>query len=220
MDLRELLPLFPLGAVLYPGVLLPLHIFEQRYRDLVKALVELPGGAPREFGVIAIRSGREVGAAGVAALYPVGCTAVLATVSPLPDGRFDIVCIGSRRFELLGVEPAGTSYLTGSVRRLDDPDGHGATDLAASVARDLERYRQLIGISGDEPDPTDPRQLSYQVASTLRLDLAERQALLQSPDNAARLRAERALLRRELGLVRALGAVPALGLSRAAYTLN
>ena len=67
-----MLPLFPLGAVLYPGMLLPLHIFEERYRQLVRDLLD--GAEPRRFGVIAIRKGRETGIDGVHSLYEIGCT--------------------------------------------------------------------------------------------------------------------------------------------------
>jgi len=75
----EMLPLFPLGAVLYPGMLLPLHIFEERYRQLVRDLLERP--EPRRFGVIAIRKGRETGIDGVHSLYGIGCTASEPTAS-------------------------------------------------------------------------------------------------------------------------------------------
>ncbi len=68
--MSETLPLFPLGTVLFPGLLLPLHIFEERYRQLVRDLVRQP--EPRRFGVVAIREGRETGIDGVAALYEIG----------------------------------------------------------------------------------------------------------------------------------------------------
>src|ERR1035438_2823165 len=70
-SMSEMMPLFPLGAVLYPGMLLPLHIFEERYRQLVRDLLDGPD--PRRFGVIAIRKGRETGIDGVHSLYEVGC---------------------------------------------------------------------------------------------------------------------------------------------------
>ena len=72
---RLTLPLFPLGSVLYPGLVLPLQIFEERYRQLVADL--LAGPEPRKFGVIAIRHGRETGIGGVSELYATGCTAVV-----------------------------------------------------------------------------------------------------------------------------------------------
>ncbi|HMC71324.1 MAG TPA: LON peptidase substrate-binding domain-containing protein, partial [Mycobacteriales bacterium] len=92
------LPLFPLGTVLFPGVPLPLHIFEERYLTLVRELVALHEGASRRFGVVAIREGREVGADSVRAFYPVGCTAELRNVEEYDDGRFDIVTVGASRF--------------------------------------------------------------------------------------------------------------------------
>ena len=87
--MSEMLPLFPLGAVLYPGMLLPLHIFEERYRQLVQDLLD--GPEPRRFGVIAIRKGRETGIDGVHSLYEIGCAATLRRVDRHDDGRFDIV---------------------------------------------------------------------------------------------------------------------------------
>jgi len=130
----ERIPLFPLGAVLYPGLMLPLHIFEDRYRALVRDLVagrddqvgnqlgNQPNneGAPY-FGVVAIRAGREVGAAGVeglSALHEVGCTAELRGVEEYEDGRDDIVTTGSRRFRLLGLDTY-KAYLQAEVEWLD-----------------------------------------------------------------------------------------------------
>ena len=73
--MSERLRLFPLGTVLFPGMVLPLHIFEDRYRQMVHELLDSP--EPRRFGVIAIRKGRETGIEGVSSLYEVGCTATL-----------------------------------------------------------------------------------------------------------------------------------------------
>src|SRR5246127_3126755 len=96
--MSETLPLFPLGTVLFPGLLLPLHIFEDRYRQLVRDLLD--GPEPRRFGVIAIRKGRETGIDGVSALYEVGCAALLRRVERDEDGRFDIITAGTDRFRL------------------------------------------------------------------------------------------------------------------------
>src|SRR5206468_10269941 len=94
--MAEMLPLFPLGAVLYPGMLLPLHIFEERYRQLVRDLLDDP--EPRRFGVIAIRKGRETGIDGVQSMYEIGCTAVLRRVEQHEVGRCEIVTVGSDMF--------------------------------------------------------------------------------------------------------------------------
>src|ERR1700750_422860 len=111
----EMLPLFPLGAVLYPGMLLPLHIFEERYRQLVGDLLD--GPEPRRFGVIAIRKGRETGIYGVRSLYEIGCTATVRRVERHEDGRFDIVTVGTQRFRLVGLDQT-RPYLQGQAEDL------------------------------------------------------------------------------------------------------
>lgn len=209
------LPLFPLGTVLVPGLVLPLHIFEPRYRLLVEALMALPEGAERQFGVVAIRSGHEVGADGVKALYAIGCTAELREVTPYSDGRYDLVSVGQTRFRLLGLdEDAGTPYTTGLVELLDEPDGdEDVTLLAGAVTRRFGDYRERLGVEVTEL-PEDPRVISYLVAAAVVLDLPERQGLLEQPTTTGRLRAEIDLLRRERALVGAFRALPAVDLVR------
>jgi ATP-dependent Lon protease len=101
----ELIPLFPLGTPLFPGIVLPLQIFEPRYRRLMRDLLRLPeAGDRRFFGVVAIRQGWEVEQVAPAeALYDIGCTARVQAVRPLPDGGFRIVTVGGERFRLLDV---------------------------------------------------------------------------------------------------------------------
>ena len=88
------LPLFPLGTVLFPGLVLPLHVFEERYRSLVRDLMALPTGSPREFGVVAIRRGWEVDSGSPITLYDVGCTAAVREITEHEDGKFDLVTVG------------------------------------------------------------------------------------------------------------------------------
>lgn len=208
------LPLFPLGTVLVPGLVMPLHIFEPRYRVLVEALVSLPQDAPRRFGVVAIRSGREVGG-GATALHAVGCTAELREVTPYSDGRFDIVTVGETRFRLVGLDDdAGTPYLTGVVELLDEPDGEG--DLPALTGRVVEQfaaYREALSVEASEL-PDDPRVVSYLVAAAAVLDLPTRQHLLEVPTTAERLAAEVGLLKRERSLIEAFGSLPATDLAK------
>jgi hypothetical protein len=101
----ELIPLFPLGTPLFPGVVLPLQIFEPRYRRLMHDLLALPeAGDRRFFGVVAIRQGWEVEEIAPAeALYDIGCTARVQAVRPQPDGGFRVVTVGGERFRLLDV---------------------------------------------------------------------------------------------------------------------
>jgi hypothetical protein len=101
----EMIPLFPLGTPLFPGVVLPLQIFEPRYRRLMHDLLALPeAGDRRFFGVVAIRQGWEVEQIAPAeALYDIGCTARVQAVRPQSDGGFRIVTVGGERFRLLDV---------------------------------------------------------------------------------------------------------------------
>jgi uncharacterized protein len=219
------LPLFPLGSVVVPGQVLPLHVFEPRYRSLVQDLQALPEGA-REFGVVAIRAGREVGEDGVVALHEVGTVVRLHRVSPYPDGRYDVVGVGTGRFRVRDVAH-DRPYLVGLVDRLaDDPgDADEAALLAASTTDALTTYLRALGAAAggetEVPDlPDEPRALSYVVAAGTRIDLDDRQALLEVPDDAGRLRAALGLLRREVRLMRALRAVPAPELARVPLSPN
>jgi Lon protease-like protein len=214
----EPLPLFPLGhTVLFPGVVLPLHVFEERYRELVRTLVELPEGARRRFGVVAIRQGWEVGEDAVSALHEVGCAAELRRVSRYPDGRYDIVTLGTDRFQLRSVDRKSRPYLVGAVDWLpaEPPpaDLTGLTGLAAAVAALFARYVEAAaGLQGrlTEPAelPDDPVELGYAVAAGAVLTLEDRQALLAAETTRTRLRAELRLLKRETTMVRRLRALP------------
>ncbi|MEH0820595.1 MULTISPECIES: LON peptidase substrate-binding domain-containing protein [unclassified Micromonospora] len=215
------LPVFPLGTVLFPGLVLPLHIFEERYRALVRHLVGLPEGAPREFGVVAIQAGWEVApgpgratpGGGEVTLHEVGCTAELRQVTELDDGGFDIVTVGRRRFRIAEVDDASAPYLTAEVEWLPEP---GGTDDIAELlaARVIAVFRQYLGLIRPDPEeiseqlPEDPTVLSHLVAATAALTVADRQRLLAIDDTAARLRAELRLLNREAALLRQVRAVP------------
>src|SRR5260221_3575683 len=100
--MTETLPLFPLGTVLYPGLVLPLHVFEDRYKQLVRDLLKEP--EPRRFGVIAIRVGRETGIGGVSSLHEVRCTATVREVVEADNGQYDLATVGTDRFRLAQVD--------------------------------------------------------------------------------------------------------------------
>lgn len=222
------LPLFPLGTVLFPGLVLPLHVFEQRYRVLVRDLLELPE-AERRFGVIAIRSGREVGADGVGALYEVGCIARVRRVEAQQDGRFVLLTTGAERFRLDALDGPehGVAYPTGLVTELPDELGPAdeATLLDRAVRAAFSAYLLALSTASGQqieaPDlPPDGLALGHTVASTVLVDLDERQHLLAAADGVARLRAELALLRREVTLLGALTAAPAPEFTRGPVSLN
>src|SRR6266851_5750444 len=222
--MSETMPLFPLGTVLFPGLLLPLHIFEQRYRQLVSDL--LAGPEPRRFGVIAIRKGRETGLDGISALYEVGCIATVRQVTEHEDGRFDLVTAGTQRFRLAGLDDS-KPYLQAEVDLLPDDTGDDtAASLAAQAAQHAFRdYLSALACQGATqlsiPDlPDDPVMLSYLVAASMIIDLSGKQALLAQPDAAGRLAAERALLSRETTMLRSLTSTPAPDLRYTPYSPN
>ena len=220
----EMLPLFPLGAVLYPGMLLPLHIFEERYRQLVRDLFARP--EPRRFGVIAIRKGRETGIDGVHSLYEIGCTATLRRVDKLDDGGFNLVTVGTQRFRLLAIDQT-LPYLQGEIELLaeDAVDQAAAALFVRALQSAFRTYLDALTERGGatvriEDLPSDPVLLSFVVAATMVIDLPERQSLLDEPDTVRRLGTERALLARETAVLRATTSRPAPDLRYTPYSPN
>jgi len=223
--MSETLPLFPLGTVLYPGLLLPLHIFEDRYRQLVRDL--RAGPEPRRFGVVAIREGRETGVNGVSALYEVGCTATLRRITEHEDGRFDLITVGTQRFRLASELDNSQPYLQGEVDLIDEDTGDeaGAHLAAQAVQRGFRTYLDALAARGvtqiSVPElPDEPVVLSYLVAASVIADLTDKQALLAEPDALSRLTAERAMLSREAAMLRSLTSTPAPELRNAPYNPN
>lgn len=224
--MTQALPLFPLGTALLPGQVLPLHVFEPRYRDLVHDLVSgprsLPGRRGPCFGVVAIRSGHEVGSGRVPALYAVGCVAELLEVQRHEDGTSDLVAVGRERFRLMRLDDdAGTAYFTGQVEWLEEPLTPSPAGLVGQVRALFVRYAQALsgyvepGAAHQVPATTaDPTLLSWIVSGAMVLHPHERQDLLAAPDAAHRLQALRTLLRRELGLLAVAPSVPANDLVR------
>ena len=222
--MSETLPLFPLGTVLYPGLVLPLNIFEERYRELVRDL--LNGPEPRRFGVIAIRKGRETGVDGISALYQIGCVATVREVAEQDDGRYHLVTVGTQRFRLASLDKS-RPYLQGEVDLLEEEVGdEAAAGLAVqAVQRGFHGYvealasRESVEVTVPEL-PDEPLLLSYLVAASMILDLSVRQDLLAEPDAERRLGAERALLARETTMLRSLTATPAPDLRNTPYSSN
>ncbi len=219
-----MLPLFPLGAVLYPGMLLPLHIFEERYRKLVRDLLD--GPEPRRFGVIAIRKGRETGVEGVQSLYEIGCTATLRRVEEHEDGRFNLVTVGTQRFRLLALDQT-LPYLQGEIEMLAEEvvDQAAAAPAVRAVQVAFRGYLDALTEWGGasvkvENLPAEPVLLSFIVAAAMVIDLPDRQALLDEPDALRRLAAERAMLSRETAMLRTTTSRPAPDLRYAPYNPN
>jgi Lon protease-like protein len=198
------LPLFPLSTVLYPGLPIPLHVFEERYREMFGRILDVD----RRFGVVAIVHGHEVG--GSAVYHPVGCVAEVRDVRRYPDGRLDVVARGERRFRIDGVAQTAP-YIVAKVATLGESTGRSASERILPVTRLFNRYvTTLLEIAGEDEIeqvdlPDDPVAASYLVAAGLQVDLPDKQNLLAVPSAAERLSTEAALLRRELSLLEHLG---------------
>jgi uncharacterized protein len=222
--MSERLPLFPLGTVLFPGMLLPLHIFEDRYKQLMGDLLD--GPEPRRLGVIAIKKGRETGIEGVSSLYEVGCTATLRETEENDDGGFEVVAVGTQRFRLESLDES-RPYLQGEVEFLaeDAGDSAAAGRAAQLAAAAFQAYLDVLTARGlaqvSVPDlPEEPLLLSYLIAASMIIDLPDRQGLLAEPDSVSRLAAERAMLVRETTMLQTLTARPAPDLRYAPYNPN
>jgi uncharacterized protein len=204
----ELLPLFPLGAVLFPGALMPLHIFEPRYRLLIRRCLE----RQRPFGIVLIRNGPEVGDG--AEPYDVGTEAKIVAQSPLPDGRSYIVTRGERRFAVESVIAGAEPYLMGQVRYLDEPEGDRAVDRAGVAREALGAYLlAVVAVTedargeralADDLRNAPPSDLAYRIAGSLAVDAPQQQALLELETASARLEEETRILNRETELLRDL----------------
>jgi len=199
-----LLPLFPLNVVLFPGMALPLHIFEPRYRQLINTCIS----ASSPFGVVLIKEGAEVGSA--ATPHPVGTAAHITNVDRLPDGRLNIETVGYERFRILALH-SDQPYLTATVEPYPMAGGGGppARQAARALTPWLLRYLNLLGEAAAtkfEPNvlPTSPERLAYLAAIVAQIPMDEKQALLDAPAADELLRRERVLLRREISLMRAM----------------
>jgi len=224
------LPLFPLNTVLFPGMTMGLHVFEDRYRALVHHLLTIPDRSQRLFGVVAIREGYEVGSHGVQSLHRVGCVAQMTTVEPAEDGRFDIEVVGRERFRLETVDASGP-YLAATVETMSDasdPAAAGPSRTSHEAARARETFgtyrARLSDVRGadvlDVELPADPVFLSYTLAATCLLTLRERQALLETGSADERLMMLRHAMHEEMRAMRAIPSLPATEVSRTGWSPN
>jgi Lon protease-like protein len=226
---REQLPIFPLNTVVFPGVSIPLHVFEDRYRALVHHLLTISDKSMRLFGIVAIREGYEVGQphlSMVQSLHRVGCVVQMTSVEPDEGGRFDIEVVGRKRLRLHEMDTSG-SYLVGDVEMLTErtPKGTSTAHEAARTLATFEEYRRRLSVmrGGDVLDgamPRDPEYLSYSLAATCLLTLQERQSLLEAETSLDRLVMLRHALFEEMRAMRAIPSLPATEVARTGWSPN
>lgn len=219
--MSDLLPIFPLpNVVLFPSVFLPLHIFEPRYRRLLRDRANRDPA----FGVVLTRHGSEVG--DETETFEVGTAATVTGILALPDGRADIVVRGGRRFRILASDWR-SGYMVASVAWLDEERGEPAQ--AAALAEQAARaFRRLVHDFGratnrplqPPPLPRDPAALAYAIASALPLESWERHDLLAAPTALARLATLVPVLRRERQLLREIGISSACRVLPARFSTN
>ena len=224
-QVSEALPIFPLNTVLFPGVTLPLHIFEERYRALVSTLLDVPEESARVFGIVAIREGYEVGTRGVHSVQRVGCSAQLTSVDRYDDGRFDIEVVGRRRMRIDALDTGG-EYLVGEVAWLDENAGEDAIGAAAKAMMTYDVYRTLLTetrrdvVLPADDLPREPTRMSYHLAATCLLTQQDRQSLLECDDAAGRLALATSMMRAELSAMRAIPSLPATEVARTGWSPN
>lgn len=217
------LPMFPLNAVLFPGVSVPLTVFEDRYRALVHHLARVPDPAERVFGTVAIREGYEVGEHGAQSLYRVGVRVQLTDVEAHPDGTFDIVVVGRDRIVLDRLEPGGP-FPVGHIDDRPEPQAVVPEHVLERARATFSAYRAaLAGIHGDPyvgALPQDPTYLSWTLAASAPLPMPERQSLLEAEDAAERLILVTDLLRSELRAMNVIPSLPATEVARTRWSPN
>jgi uncharacterized protein len=217
------LPMFPLNAVLFPGVSVPLKVFEDRYRAMVHHLLREPDPTLRQFGSVGIREGYEVGEHGAQSLYRVGCRVKLSEVESHPDGTFDVLAVGLDRIELERLDTTG-AFPVGHVLPRPEPQAEVAPEIVERARATFAAYRAALGSIRPDPYPgdlpRDPGMLSWTLAAVAPLPMHERQGLLEATDPADRLCMVTELLRVELRAMNVIPSLPATEVARTRWSPN
>jgi Lon protease-like protein len=196
------LPLFPLNSVLFPGVPIFLHIFEERYKLMVNRCIS----QRKPFGVVLILEGVEAG--GSAEPCAVGCSAEIVKVERLPDGRMNIVAVGQDRFRIVDTNQQQL-YLQGEVESFPLEASQGLQPLATRLRAHLEAYIDILSemdavqIRVNEGLPDDPVDLGYLAAYVLQVSAELKQKILEQPSAHEMLRMLEMQYATELSLLRA-----------------
>jgi Lon protease-like protein len=217
------LPMFPLNAVLFPGVTVPLTVFEDRYRAMVHHLLRVDDPAERVFASVGIREGYEVGDHGAQSLYRVGCRLQLTEVEANPDGSFEVVAVGQERVRLDRLETSGP-FPVGHVTALPDTDEPVSEELLEQARVAFTAYRAALADIRSDPYsgtlPRDAEWLSWTLAAVAPLPMPERQSLLEAPDAGVRLVMVTDLLRAELRAMNVIPSLPATEVARTRWSPN
>ena len=215
--------MFPLNAVIFPGVSVPLNVFEDRYRALVHHLLRVEDPTQRLFGSVGIREGYEVGEHGSQSLFRIGCRVQLTEVEPRRDGTFGIVAVGLDRIQLERLDTSGTFPVGQVVDRPETP-GTVSEELMERARATFSAYRAALSEIRTDPYegslPQDPSYLSWTLAACAPLPLHQRQALLEAEDAAHRLRLVTDLLRGELRAMNVIPSLPATEVARTRWSPN
>jgi Lon protease-like protein len=195
--------MFPLGTVLFPHAILPLHIFEPRYRAMMRDVLE----SDQEFGVVLIERGSEVGGGDVR--FGVGTMAHIVQASELPDGRFALAAVGVQRFRVerwLPDDPYPRAEIVELVEPPVDARVHALIEPAVSALRTVHELASRLGEIGAQPAievSPDPEQAAYEMAALASLGPLDAQRVLELPDTDARLRAITEALTEHAAMLRA-----------------
>jgi len=204
----NLLPLFPLNTVLFPGQLLPLHIFEERYKLMIKHCLEGDGA----FGVVLIREGNEVGE--MAMPYEVGTVARIRKVDQLEGGKMDLLCLGEARFKITALNEEqpflSASFEIWPWRPLEPEEVEPRSSQLKGL---LTRYIKLLAAVTRNPVnledlPADPLLLADLAAIALQVPNREKQQMLAEPGLSEFIDTCTALLKRENQALQTLSAIP------------
>ena len=197
----DILPVFPLNTVIFPGTPLALHIFEERYRAMIRYChKEL-----QPFIVSLIRSGEEANSA-PAEPNRIACTAAIKQIEPLPDGRMNITVVGGKRVELIQLH-FDQPYLTATARELplQENNGDNLSTLDGKLRSSIMRYSKLLAqvmeVQISPADiPADTSEMAYLAAYIVQIPMIEKQQLLAAQDNRSLTTKLLSTYQRELAL--------------------
>lgn len=202
------IPLFPLNTVLFPGMPLTLHIFEERYKEMINLCLH----EQFAFGVVLIRHGQE--ADGWAEPYKVGCTAVITHLQSLNDGQMNLLVVGQERFEILSLKH-DKPYLTGVIEHCPLKIGDiQEFKLSSTHLRPLvEQYLQILADASDvefdmEQLPTKPLEMAFLAASLVQTPVEKKQSLLEINNIQDFISSLHLLYRQELSVLRMMLELP------------